>query len=240
MTLTEWSRLAWRQRWALALGALVTCLCVFLGFDNDAVYWSHTTVQLVPPTQDVAENVLISSNDGLISLAGVVVLEANRQARTPRLASDGVSIVDAGITEGRLIRLPNAGGQWATNFDQATIDVQVSGPSPASVESETERTLADLDRIMAAIQDRYEIVASQRVSLQAQVGPSIRSNGGSRLRYIIATVGLATLVTVALAMALDQRQLRQGRHRRRTAGLGATTRGGALHAPRVGGLRDSS
>ncbi len=240
MTLTEWLRLALRQKWLLVLGALATCLSVLLGFDDEAVYWSHTTVQLVPPTQEVAENVLISSNEGLISLAGVVVLEANRQARTPRLASDGVSIVDAGITEGRLIRLPNAGGQWATNFDQATVDVQVSGPSPAGVESETERTLADLDGIMSAIQDRYDVDTSHRVSLQAQVGPSIRSNGGRRVRYIIATVALGTLVTVTLAMAVDQRRLRYGRHRRRRARVGSTTGGGALHAPRAGGLRDSS
>jgi hypothetical protein len=119
--------------------------------------------------------------------------------------------VDVGVTEGRLIRQPNSGGQWATNFAESAVNIQTASRTPALAEDLMSHTLAELEGILTKVQDRYEVPAQHRVTLQVAQDPTLRTSVGSRSRSTGAALALGALATGGMVMWVDQIQLRRRR-----------------------------
>src|SRR6476646_8847765 len=116
MTLRDVWRGCARRWYVLALGLLLTIGAV--GYVNVApgVYWSEARVVLLGPPSPARPNKLDSSSGSLIATAGVVEREMSSTRKSIPAISNDVTLVDQGVYDGEQVRMPNYGGQWATNF----------------------------------------------------------------------------------------------------------------------------
>jgi len=202
--------LAVGRQWLLALiGLLVTGVLGFAASRGESVYWSQTDVRFIAVGPRFS-NPLVSTSASVIATAGLIALETNPRNGGPRLSTDEVSIVDAGIHDGVLVRLPNNGGQWATNFNEPSLNVQVSGPDPEQVRQRTMQVVADITERLAAHQDAYSVAAGNRILVNPTPPvPVVAVAHRSPMLATAATVVLGSGLTLGAALYVDQLRARR-------------------------------
>ncbi len=217
---------ALRRRWVATLACLaLTALASVALTQVHPVYWSATDVRLVAPGLKSYTNALVTTTDSVIATAGLLVAEINATTPTPRFSTDQVTVVDAGITDGVLVRLPNSGGQWATNFDQPVITIQVAGPDPTTVRVATTRMVERVTALLARRQADAGVAQNQLITAYPTPAvPVVTAAYGSRGKAMLVVGLLGTTLSAGLVLFLDQLLLR-----RRTTRPGVT---GATERPR--------
>jgi len=171
------------------------------------VYWSEVRVVLLAPPSQTNQNTLQTSSSSLIALAGV--LARNVGSSTPvNAVSDSVTLVGEGVRHGYRVRLPDSGGQWATNFDQQLVDVQAAGPTVADVSKTMNDVLARISRELTSLQtslgvDKFNWISST----QSPPTVPIYYQRGSRTRALGATLILGFGLTLALIVGVRRRWL---------------------------------
>ena len=198
------------RRWALLLGLLlVTGLSAVHLSSAHIVYWSETDVRFVAPGPQNS-NSLLTTTDSVIATAGLIATEYNDSNPGPRLSSDDVSIVDAGILDGVLVRLPNAGGQWATNFNEPRLDVQASGSDPEEVRARAVAAVASIERLLRQHQQDAHVVKTELIVPHASPAvPIVAEAVGSRVRALVVTAVVGSALSIGLVLYLDQLMLRR-------------------------------
>ena len=106
-----------------------------------------------------------------------------------------VTLLDQGVYNGEQVRLPNNGGQWATNFNQPVLDVQASGPSRAIVQQRIDGMVQEIEQILERRQDEAAVSPANRIAV-AFSPPEIQ------IRYVRGDTKRAVLVTSALGLSL--------------------------------------
>jgi hypothetical protein len=122
------------------------------------------------------------------------------------------------------VRLPNAGGQWADNFNRPVLDVQVVGPTRDAVKADLDALLAEIDAELARLQDDAGVAPAFRVTTQhAPTSPVIQYVGAQATRAMagVAIVGLA--LTTLVAVGWDRLALKRSRLRARRSSVPAAT-----------------
>jgi hypothetical protein len=195
------------RRWYIVLLglALTAILAANIGL-LPGVYWARTQVLLLGPPSDSRPNKLDSNSAGLIATAGLIEREMNiGRLRLPATSID-VTLLDQGIYDGEQVRLPNKGGQWANNFDQAVLDVQASGPSRAVVQQRIEGMLEEIERILQRRQDAAAVSRANRITV-ALSPPEIRVHyvRGDRKRAVAVATSLGLSLTVMFVGLIDRR-----------------------------------
>lgn len=203
VTVVDASRIIMRRWYVAAVCLLLLATCAVVA-KSPTVYWTQTDVRLVfsgtTPT-----NPLFQTSDSIIATAGLLVSEYNSANRSPRLSSDDVTIVDAGIENGILVRLPDAGGQWATNFNEPRIDVQVSGSDPEEVRSRTTQVVAQITGLLATRQASAGVASAELIQALPSPGtPVVAMTHGSRTRGLAAIVLIGIGLTFGLTLFVDQ------------------------------------
>lgn len=190
-----------RHRWpVLLVGALLTTLAV-LAVDRDrAVYYTRGEVTFLAPSSRLYPNSLSTTSEGLIITAGVIAKELTGPGRVLKLASPDVDLVGLGVRNGWTVRLPDTGGQWAPNFAEQQLVVEVVGPDPDVVVA---RALALVESIRVELDDfqrdtRVDPVNDITVKLTPDAA-GVRRVGGSRVRALGMTVVLGVAATVLVA-----------------------------------------
>ena len=198
------------RRWAVLLGLLVvTGLSAFHLSSAHIVYWSETNVRFVAPGPQNS-NSLLTTTDSVIATAGLIASEFNDSNPGPRLSSDDVSIVDAGILDGVLVRLPNAGGQWATNFNEPRLDVQTSGSDPEGVRARAVAAVASIETLLRQHQQDSHVVATELIVTHASPAvPIVAEAVGSRVRALVVTGVVGSALSIAVVLYVDQLLLRR-------------------------------
>ena len=115
------------------------------------VYWAQTDLVFLAPTTPEFPNSLNTSSESVIMTAGVVKDAVDLGDKLEATSSATITLVDNGVRDGSLVRLPNLGGQWANNYAHAVLDIQAVAGTPAEVE-----------RRMAAIQRAIETDLQRR------------------------------------------------------------------------------
>jgi hypothetical protein len=182
---------------------------------TETVYWSETDLRLVYPGLKSHSNALLTTTESVIATAGLVVEDATQARPGPRLSTDEVTVVDAGIDDGVLIRLPNAGGQWATNFDKPSINIQVVGRDPAAVRGRMTETVAWVSAILENRQATYQVAKSDMITAYPSPPvPVVATAHGSRARALVAVLLVGLGLTIGFTLYVDQLMLRRRRRRR--------------------------
>ena len=145
---------ALRRRWpVLLLGLLLTLLACLAVSRTPGVYWSVARVNFLAPESAIRPNQLAPDDDSTIAFAGIIQTEINGGVPPRGAVSPDVTLVDEGIYDGWSVRLPDTGGQWATNFADPCLLVQASGPSQGLVQSRMDDLIARIKQLAAQRED---------------------------------------------------------------------------------------
>ncbi|MET0931814.1 MAG: hypothetical protein ABWX74_20020, partial [Aeromicrobium sp.] len=174
MTVLEVLGILWRRRVLTLLGAAATVVALSVVATRPVVYWSQANVIFLQPTTQQKPNSLTSTSGGLISMAGYVEQVVNAGTRKPPTASN-VSLLARGVRDGYSIELPDNGGQWSHNFEQALLNVQVTGPSEGVVR---ERRDQIVEKIRATARDlQTSAHVTDESVVRTEVSPAAPSVG---------------------------------------------------------------
>lgn len=212
------------RRWYVVLpGLALTVVCAVLLMSRPGVWTTEVQVILVSPKGALAEGPsLVSPEESLIAMAGLVEREVNAEAPPEAETSEGVPLEGRGVRRGTLISLPNAGGQWNFNFVSPILSVQVVGPSPDDVVAQRRSAVARIDRTLYDIQAADGTGPSRMITSRVipQEPPVLLANGRPT-RAAAGTLLLGLVLVTSLTLLLDRVLLR---HRRRRSALVATAR----------------
>ena len=202
-----------RRHWLLAVsGVLLSLAAAGLVAHQPGIYWSQANVQFLLPVTDGNPNSYQFSSNSLITLAGVVGKAVGGSGSGAAPTSDEVTLVGTGIRSGYSVRLPNSGGQWATNFDKAQLDVQAAGATPAEVTGTMERVISEIETELRTRQEEAGVRPSLMVT--TTVSPPnipIYQGRGSRIRAVGASLLIGLALTTITVVAVDRYPIRRAR-----------------------------
>jgi len=179
-------------------GVLATLAAAAAAAHTKGVYYSREQVRFVAPTNIGNPNALQHSPSSMVMVAGAVGQMVDDSQR-PRAASQKVTITGMGIRNGWSVTLPNSGGQWANNYTNPYLDVQVAGPSPTEVATTMRSLLTRIDTALATLQRAQQVAPVNliRTQLSSLDSPPMYYQRGSRVRTILAVLALGFGVTAA-------------------------------------------
>jgi hypothetical protein len=185
-------------------GAALTAGLAYHVARSPGVYYGSADVVFVLPASTRTPNALGLFPSSLIATASVVQREVSGGPDSAHVVSGNVTIVDEGETSGVSVTLPNTGGQWANNFEQASLHVQVSDPNEAVALDRLASTVALIQSTLLAREDAANVSVDRRI--RTEVSPrqlSVKHLTGQRMKALAATVALGLGATVALMVLAD-------------------------------------
>jgi hypothetical protein len=195
------------RRWyVVVIGLLVTAAAAALIGLAPGVYWARTQVLLLGPPSESRPNKLDSNSEGLIATAGLIEHEMNVGLHPIPATSPDVTLLDEGVYDGEQVRLPNNGGQWATNFNQPVLDVQASGPSRAIVQQRIDGMVQEIEQILERRQDDAGVSPAHRITIALSPPEmQIRYVRGDAKRAVLVTGALGVSLTLSFVTLVDRR-----------------------------------
>jgi hypothetical protein len=206
------ARAVLRRSWYVVLvGVVCTLGASVLIHRAPGVY--HQQVDVVfswPQPPNNGENTLQYGTATLINTAGIVATVVADSAGDSQVVSDTATAVGEGIRHGYTVRLPNAGGQWAYNFEDPVLRVESVGSSPEEVLATTARGVARVRAALLELQRAENVRPAMMVQTRVNPGfPDVQYSTGSRTRALLGTWILGFgLTATALHAAARLRQRR--------------------------------
>ncbi len=209
MTLSDIVRASVRLWPVTLLGALLTLVVCVGVASRPAVYWGQVNVVILLPQSASLPNAFRATQTNAIFMAGIIEREVGG-GRTAQVASNDVTIVGQGITDGSRVRLVNNGGQWVSNFDQPVLNVEAAAATPDEVSRRLDQMV---DRIQAALKRRQDMAhVAPGVRFSTTTSPAavvIREERGRLTAALTVTVLMGLGVTTSSLVLLDMRRRRQ-------------------------------
>ncbi len=189
-----------RRLWPYALAGLIATFGgVALAVARPGVYYEQTNVIFIAPDGSGFQ----PGNSGLVSTAGMI--EGQLGTAGPLSLSPTATIVGAGIRNGIWVRLPNDGGQWATNFDREVLDVEVVGGSRAQVATEMSATISKVQTLLRQDQRSVGVRPSQMIDIGlSPASPPVTYLRGSSAREGVTALGLGMALTLSFLVMADR------------------------------------
>jgi hypothetical protein len=215
------ARAALRRGWYVVLAGVVCTLgASTLIHRAPGVY--HQQVDVVftwPQPPNNGENTLQYGTATLINTAGVVATIVAGSAGGSQVVADSATAVGEGIRHGYTVRLPNAGGQWAYNFEDPALRIESVGSSPQEVLATTARAVARVRAALLTLQQEEHVRPAMMVQTRLNPGlPDVQYSTGSRMRALLVTQILGFGLTATVLHVLHVRR------RRRAAGTAPARR----------------
>ncbi|MET0828486.1 MAG: hypothetical protein ABWY26_03115 [Microbacterium sp.] len=154
------------RRWYVPLAVFACVALAFMMMARDGgIYTTRTIVSFLRPAGTSLSPNNGATDQSVIAFAGAVVLEANKSQH-----SDGYSLSDApyygaGIREGALVELTNAGNQWVSAVNKAEIEVDIAGRTREWVESRQEKLVAEVVSIADELQEVVRVSPKYRIAV---------------------------------------------------------------------------
>jgi hypothetical protein len=209
-------RLLQRRWYVVLLGMLLTAVAIVIVYQRQGVYWARTNVVFLAPQSHQNPNRLASTSNTLIATSGIIEQKINRGHPPILPVSPDVPLVAQGVRDGWQVFVPNYGGQWAVNYERATLIVDVAGPTPAEVTATTKRLVHQITDELLQLQDAQKVKSCNLITAQPSPAvPVIQYATGRPKVAALATLGLGAGLTCVAAWAVDGLLLR--RRRRKSA-----------------------
>lgn len=211
MTLVQALRALGRRWYVVLVGVLLTAGAATTAAQVDGVYTARTAVTLMPPTGwAVAGNSFTDSAASLVGFAKLVEETLTDGEGGQVFAAAGTPLYGGGARSGELVYVPNFGGQWAPNFNQPAIMIDVVGSSRQEVDDRVRVLAGRIDAVVAERQDEMAVAPDQRISTYANPAvPEVAYAGPSRMRALAGITLLGAALSVAAALAVDGVVLRR-------------------------------
>lgn len=193
------------RRWPIVLvGIIVTAAAGWCVVSDKGVYFTRTELVFLAPTSAANPNALRTQSDDVIVVAGLVAKRMSGAGEVAKFASPDVTLIGLGVRDGWMVRLPDTGGQWGTNFATQRLILDIVGPSEDVVEQrQSELTEAVMDELAALQRERGVEVINDITAIVAPETTVIYHVGGSRQRALGMTALLGGGVTVAAVLAVE-------------------------------------
>jgi hypothetical protein len=121
VTSTDVMRMLLRRWYVVGAGIAITLAVMVSVYQRPGVFSARTDVVFLAPESSVNPNKLAVTSNTLIATAGVVEEKINRGHNPILPVSPDVPLVAQGVTDGWQVFVPNYGGQWAVNYERASI-----------------------------------------------------------------------------------------------------------------------
>lgn len=210
MTLWELPRIMLRYWLIVIVGAVFTAACGLLAVSASGVYFTRTSIAFQAPSSVLNPNSFRTQSEDVIDTAGVIAKRVGGPGKVTKFASTDVTLVGVGVRDGWALRLPDTGGQWATNFATQSLILDVVGPSPEAVQRQQQdiiqRVQQELDQLQ---QDAGVRPANFITAVPAPPSTVIFHVSGSRSRALAITAVLGIGLTITVVLAVDRRRRRR-------------------------------
>ena len=215
--MTVWDLVATSaRRWYVVLaGVVMTAGILVLIHQVPGVYATQTNVLFLAPVTPQSPNTISSPTSGIISTAGLVERIVNEGVRKSP-TSGSVALAGQGVTDGYSIELPNAGGQWAANFNRPVLQVQVAGPSAEHVRAELRRLVERIREVAQELQAEAGVRPGLAITTQTSPAePRVGYHQGHRPMGLAVAALLGAVLTGLGVVAVDRIGGRRAERQRR-------------------------
>lgn len=193
------------------VGALVTAVAGYGAIRADGVYFARTELAFLAPQSTANPNALRTQSDSLIITAGVVARELTGPAEWPKFGSMEVTLAGAGVRDGWSLRLPDTGGQWASNFASQRLVLEVVGPTAEVVDARQRQLVDEVVATLDALQTSQGAAPQERITILATPESPVLSHvTGSRPRALAMTAVLGMSMTLSCVLMLERRRRGRG------------------------------
>lgn len=202
----------------MVIGALLTAGCGYVAISDDGVYYTRTELAFLAPTSPASPNSVRTQSDSIIVTAGAAARAVAGAEELPKFASHDVTLVGTGVRDGWSLRLPDTGGQWATNFATQRLILEIVGPTREAVAARQQALTEEVASTVRALQTGQGADPADLITaIPTPESTVILHVSGSRARAIGMTAALGLSVTVACVVLRERRRAvrdRDGRHGR--------------------------
>ncbi|MBB5743380.1 uncharacterized protein involved in exopolysaccharide biosynthesis [Microbacterium ginsengiterrae] len=194
-----------RQWLVLVVGTALTVAGAVAAVQMTGVFTARTTITLLPPPGwAIGGNTLTDSAATMVGFAKLIEQTVNDSQDGQLFAAPDTPLYGAGVRQGELVYVPNAGGQWAPNFNRPFLYIDVVGPTPEYVESRVEALTEEVADAVDERQDEFGVAEDQRVTWDATPAtPEVSYVGPNRLRMLGGIALLGAGVTAGAAFGVD-------------------------------------
>lgn len=204
MTFWELVRVLMRYWPIVLVGAVYTVACCFIAITNDGVYTTRTNILFQAPSTQQS-NPLRTQSEEIIDTAGIVAKRVSGPGKVTKFATSEATLVGIGVRDGWSLRLPDTGGQWATNFSTQMLTLDVVGPSREVVQSRRAELIGRTQQELFQLQrDANVDQANDITAMPAPEASVIYYVGGNRPRAVGMTGVLGVGATLFAVLALDR------------------------------------
>ncbi|MCT9818989.1 hypothetical protein N3K63_01675 [Microbacterium sp. W1N] len=209
MTFWELIR-AFLRFWPVVLiGAVCTGAIGAAVVADKGVAFTRTELIFLAPTSPLYPNALRTQSEDIIITAGAVARQISGPGQVAKFASPEVSLVGLGVRDGWSIRLPDTGGQWATNFATQRLILDIVAPTPEGVVVRQSELIDRVGEQLAAMQREAGVYEAAMITvIPAPESTMVYQVGGSRPRALGMTAVLGIGVTAAVVILLERRRQR--------------------------------
>lgn len=214
MTLWELVRALIRNWPIVLIGAVLTAGTGFAAANADGSYFTRTELVFLAPTSTLYPNALRTQSEDIIITAGLVAKQVTGPEKVTKYASPDVTLVGLGVREGWSLRLPDTGGQWATNFATQRLFLDIVGPSEEWVREQQGLLIDEVDHELYALQREWNVDQANDITMiTAPESTTIYAVGVNKARALgmTALLGLgATIAAVVFREYLRRRKRPDG------------------------------
>jgi hypothetical protein len=206
MTLVQALRALGRRWYVVLVGAMLTAAAALAATQVGGVYTARTEVRFVPPVGwAVAGNTFTDSAASLVGFARLVEQTMTDGVGGQVFAAPETPLYGSGARDAAMIYVPNFGGQWAPNYNQPEIVVDVVGASPGEVDERVRALTARVAEVVDERQDEMGVAADQRITTYANPAvPEVSYAGANRTRALAGIAILGAGLSVAAALVTDR------------------------------------
>ncbi|PWC05161.1 hypothetical protein [Agromyces badenianii] len=214
--------IAMLRHWYIPLLLLTgTGLLTVMLAQDGGIYTTRTVVSFMLPAATSLQPSNGIRDTSIIAFAGTVAQEINNGRPPARYSTDDAPFYGAGVREGVIVGLPNAGNQWMPYYPRAEIDIQIVGRTREWVEAKQTELV---DRVLEVAETQQSAVAAPGSRITAAVVPltlNIEHIAATRSGTVSAGVAmLAAALIVSGWLCVTVERWRSARRTRRRAPAG--------------------
>jgi hypothetical protein len=190
-----------------AIGLVLTAALAARVERKPGLYYSEIRVGFHGPVSKHNPNNQVTPSESVISVAGVVARMVRPNPPAGQVVSPTVTLADQGIRQGWSVSLPNDGGQFTNNFDQALLQVQAVGSDRSEVRQKVQSLVATINADLRTLQNQTQVPAVDRISTSLSPRElQVFRLSGSRPRALGAVLVLGVGGTLTAEMLYARRR----------------------------------
>ena len=206
------------RRWPIVVvGAILTLAAANYASQDRSVYWTRTDLVFLAPKNAQYPNALRATSEDLVITAGVVGKLVVGTRQIPKFTATDAGLIGMGVRDGWTVRLPDTGGQWAPNYTDQWLIIEVVGSDPETVRAQKEQLVEEMTAALDRVQDEYRVDKAFRMTTKEAPGSTVvYPVGGSSKRAFAVTGLLGAAATLYLVVRIDPILLRRKARRAET------------------------